>query len=54
MTTPSPSLSPDVTEFLLDIVGNLTLSSGAPDFEKAAALIVKARKELDAIRSPAP
>ena len=41
----------ETAQFLLGLLGQVTLSAGAPDFAESAAAIVKARAELEAVLS---
>lgn len=51
--TPDNSpLSPDVVAFLLTQINSLTLNVGAPDFEEALAIVIKARKQLQELAPP--
>jgi hypothetical protein len=43
-----PAFSADTLRLFQQLLDNVTLSAGAPDFAKAAESIVKAREELDA------
>lgn len=46
-------MSPDTVTFLLGLLNQLTLGTGAPDFEETAMAVIKARRELSAL-APEP
>ena len=39
-------LTPEVRDFLLSLLDQITLSSGDPNFEQTSTLIVRSKKEL--------
>lgn len=39
-------MSPETVTFLLGLLNQLTLGTGAPDFEETAMSVIKARREL--------
>ena len=41
----------ETAQFLLDLIGQVQISAGAPDFAEMAAALVKARDELEAVLS---
>ena len=47
-------MTPDTATLLLDILNNLTLQVGAPDFDQVAPRIITARTELRAVLEGAP
>lgn len=50
MTAPKITVTPEVAAFLLQIIDGLQLQASNPQFEQAAAMIVKARQELTAAK----